>query len=578
MNKPRTTTREELIAELEAAGATVQGNKIKCPWHDDQHASAGVYQGDDGVWRFKCQACGVGGSYYDMKAKRTGESLSVIIKQDSGNNQSQKKKLKAFDSLESIYGILSKDHGGQLEALHHYTEKDGTLVQYVIRWRGSDRRKYIWPVIKTNEGFELRGADKRVLYRLQHLNGNPIVVVVEGELKADMLSEYGIPVTTSLGGSNAAGKTSWKALEGKKVIIWPDNDKAGTTYANEVRKTLEGLNCKVKTIDPSRLDLQEGEDAADFIKQLKVVGYDSPKIKSELWDVLKNATSTGPGSELQNLFSAIGAGLCEPIETGFQILDDIMQILPGSLTIVAGSPGSSKSLLMLQIASRLFDNQIKTAIFELEKDRVFHLRRALAQRSGLGMITNNRWTKKNIVEAQEASVEYLEFMDSFGKTIYATPEKIIYQSDVIEWVQQKADDGCKAVIIDPVTKAERKGDPWQSDSEFVQQLAKIATMSGLVIFIVLHPTKAQVAIPDLSLIAGGAAYSRFADNAIWLDSHEPKYSRIHYSTGTQDDQHNRTLWILKSRDGSGTNSRIAYDFIGDNLTMRELGRIERKQK
>ncbi len=43
-------------------------------------------------------------------------------------------------------------------------------------------------------------------------------------------------------------------------------------------------------------------------------------------------------------------------------------------------------------------------------------------------------------------------------------------------------------------------------------------------------------------------------------------------------QHDRTLWILKSRDGSGTGSRIAFQFDTANLTLRELGRVEKKQK
>ena len=583
-NHQRRTSKAELIAELEASGAVITGSSFKCPWHDDQHASAGIYE-KDGVWRFKCQTCGVGGDVFDMEAKRTGQPLAGVLKKyiparpgSSNATKATKDPCKTFDDLEGVYGVLKTKHGGQLEGLHEYTNADGSPIQNVIRWRGDDGQKYIWPVVHTFAGYELRGAIERVLYRLSTLAQAKTIIVVEGELKTDILAGYGFAVTTSIGGSKVAGKTDWQPLAGRQIIIWPDHDIAGRGYAEDVRKILEGLGCQIKIIDPTTLDLREKEDAADYIEQLKNAGFDELKIKENLLQVFAKAKSTGPGQEVQKLLVDIGAGRYEPLETGFSTLDDIMQILPGSLNLVCGSPGSSKSLLMLQLAARWYENQIKTAVFELEKDRVFHLRRALAQRSGLAMLTNNRWAKNNAELAQTAAMENLEFMDNFGRAIYAMPEKIIYQKDVVEWVRQRADAGSRAIVIDPATKAERLSEPYKADGEFVQQLARIATLTRTVIFIVLHPAKTQIAMPDLAQIAGGAAYGRFADNAIWLEIHEPKQSRVKYCTGTTETQHDRTLWILKSRDGSGTGARIAFEFDSNNLTLRELERIERKPK
>lgn len=577
-----------LVAELEAAGATVQGTKVKCPWHDDGHASGSLKLGDDGVWRYRCFAGGCEMSdkshdIFDIEKKRTGRPLGEIIKTHTQDDAEMtityetvsKDHRKPFESLEAIYGVLKGKHGGKLEALHTYKDEFDTPVQMVIRWRGADGEKHIWPVVQTIAGYELK-VSRRLLYRLPQLAALGVVVVVEGELKADILAGYGFKVTTSLGGSQAAEKTDWEPLRGQKVIIWPDYDSAGAKYANEVKAILEVMGCQIKTINPATLDLQEGEDAADYVQQLKRAGYDDAQIKENLLQVFAKAKTTGPGVEVQELITAIGAGKYEPVETGFSTLDDTMQILPGSVNLVCGTPGSSKSLLMLQLAARLFDSKVKTAVFELEKDRCFHLRRALAQRSGMSMITNNRWCKEHKQEAVAAAGEHLEFMDGFGRLIYAMPEKMLYQKDVCEWVQQRADSGCRAVIIDPATRAERMSEPYKADAEFVGRLASIATATRLVIFLVLHPSKAMVTLPDLSMIAGGAAYSRFADNAVWLESHDSKTSRVRFSTGTTDAQHDRTLWILKSRDGSGTGTRIAFQFNSNNLTLQELGRIEKK--
>ena len=583
---PKQTTRAELISELEAAGAAVSGNKIKCPFHDDRHPSAGVFQGADGIWRFKCHGCDAKGDVFDVQARRTGRPLAEILRQTAQDAPQSKNAprpdpqagKKAFDSLEAIYGVLSSKHGGKLEALHEYTGASGEHVQYVIRWRGQDGKKYIRPAVKTAAGYELRFPEQRVLYRLPTLAGAKTVIITEGELKADVLAEYGFPCTTSSGGSKAAERTDWRPLAGKNIIVWPDYDLPGKQYADEVRRTLEGLGCRIKTVDPSRLDLQESEDAKDYIDQLKNAGYSELEIKESLNRVLAKAESTGAGQEVVQVLSAIGAGQYEPIETGFHALDDLVQILPGSLNLICGSPGSSKSLLVLQLAARWHKEKIKTAVFELEKDRVFHLRRALAQESELAMITNNKWVRHNAGLAQQTAIEYADWMDSFGRMIYACPDRMVYQKDVIEWVQQRADNGCRAVIIDPATKGERQDEPYKADGLFVQQLARIATTTRLIIFLVLHPSKTIVPMPDLAQIAGGAAYGRFADNVIWLENHEPKTSSVKTCCGTTEAEHDRTLWVLKSRDGAGTGSRIAFTFNTENLTLRELGRIGKKQK
>ncbi|NLW84861.1 MAG: AAA family ATPase, partial [Phycisphaerae bacterium] len=495
----------------------------------------------------------------------------------NGNSTNASSKTQ-FKSIDDIFRIMQDKHGGELEALHEYHNPDGTHNQYVIRWRGQDTKKYIWPCVHTPAGYELRFPESRVLYRLPTLADAKTVIVLEGEFKTDILAGYGFPATTSSGGSKAAGRTDWRPLAGKNVILWPDYDTPGKGYADDVKRILEGLGCRVKIIHPSELDLAVSEDAKDYIDQLRNAKYNELEIKENLTRVFARAKSTGAGQEVVSVLSSIAAGQYEPIETGFHTLDDVMQILPGSLNLVCGSPGSSKSLLMLQLAARWYREKIKTAVFELEKDRVFHLRRALAQESGLAMLTNNKWTKRNAELAQKTALEHLDWMDNFGRMIFAYPEKIIYQRDVIEWTRQRADAGCRAVVIDPATKAERQDEPYKADGLFVQQLAQIATMTRLVIFLVLHPTKSLVAMPDLSQIAGGASYGRFADNAVWLENHEAKTSSVKTCCGTTDTQHDRTLWILKSRDGAGTGSRIAFKFNNDNLTLRELGKIDKRKK
>jgi hypothetical protein len=580
------TSKDQLIGELKLAGAVFKGAAMHCLYpqnhkHGDRHPSAGIYC-KDGVYRWHCQSCGTGGDVFDVISLRTGRPLADILNENTQDAFTMKTidrpkpqaEKTTFADLNAIYDYMGK-FGGHLDALHRYTEDFS-----IIRWLDQSGKKRIRPVLRTEAGLVLEFPQQRVLYRLPSLSQARTVVICEGEKKADILAGYGFAATTSSGGSQAASKTDWKPLAGRECIIWPDADSPGRQYAADVLRILEGLSpaAQVRIIDPASLDLQDGEDAADYIRQLQVLEYDDSQIKENLIGVFAKAKSTGAGTEVRQHISGIVSGKYEPLETGFGCLDDVMQILPGSLNLVCGSPGSSKSLFMLQLAAGWYMAGIKCAILELEKDRTFHMRRSLAQASGLAMMTNNRWVLENADLAQRTAAQHIEFMDGFGRLINAMPDKMIYQKDVCDWVEQKAIAGCRAVIIDPATKAERQAEAWKADSQFVQRLQQIATQTRLIIFLVLHPSKSLIAMPDLSCIAGGASYGRFADNAIWLEHHESKMSKIKTACGTVEAEHDRTIWILKSRDGSGTNTRIAFEFNKTNLTLNELGIIVKKGK
>ncbi|MDO8302020.1 MAG: hypothetical protein Q7T18_02150, partial [Sedimentisphaerales bacterium] len=381
------------------------------------------------------------------------------------------------------------------------------------------------------------------------------------------------------GGAKSVAKTDLSALAGKNLIIWPDADIAGAGYAADIRKIVESLSppARVKIIDPADLDLKDGEDVVDFVQQLKNAGKDEIEIKKNLIEVFSRAKSTGPASDLQVMFADIGAGRMRPLETGFPVLDDLLQIYPGSLTNACGPSGSRKSLWMLQLARKWHAAGIKVAIYELEKTVGIHLRRALAQETGTASLTRNSWVEKNFAVASKLIADNFEFSESFGRCLFASPNKMVYQNDVIEWAQKRVDAGCIALIIDPATIAERNSEPWKADQEFVGNLQRIATLNKVSIFLVLHPSKVVVTLPDLALISGGKAYGCFCDNAVWIENHNRKKSTIKFCTGSQEENHDATLHILKSRDGAGTGARIALDFNEHNLTLHELGRITKKE-
>jgi hypothetical protein len=67
---------------LQYIGASVPAvgygwRKIKCPFHDDGHASAGINFDEN---RFKCHGCGVGGDVYDLIMYKEGGNYSEALK------------------------------------------------------------------------------------------------------------------------------------------------------------------------------------------------------------------------------------------------------------------------------------------------------------------------------------------------------------------------------------------------------------------------------------------------------------------------------------------------------------------
>jgi hypothetical protein len=78
----------------------------------------------------------------------------------------------------------------------------------------------------------------RPLYRLPNLLSSPDkpVIITEGEKKADRAVELfpGFESTTTMGGAEQPQLSDFGPLAGRRVIIWPDHDESGESYARKV--------------------------------------------------------------------------------------------------------------------------------------------------------------------------------------------------------------------------------------------------------------------------------------------------------------------------------------------------------
>ncbi len=156
------------------------------------------------------------------------------------------------------------------EAFYPYTDEKGEALYWRIRARLPDGEKWIRPMRKNGEGYELgepHFAKGNPIYRLHHLAVKPGASVwyVEGENCADALARFGLLATTA-GSASSDDRADYSPLAGRVVTIWPDNDATGIAHGERVAETLRALGCSVEILDAHALGLEGGGDVVDWLR------------------------------------------------------------------------------------------------------------------------------------------------------------------------------------------------------------------------------------------------------------------------------------------------------------------------
>ena len=164
------------------------------------------------------------------------------------------------------------DQGFKPSGFYEYTDQEGNPLFWRIRLDHPEKGKWIRPLSFIDGEWQLKEPmfpEGKPLYNLRHIASSldATVWIVEGEKCADLLSKFGLIATTS-GSSSSAGSADWSPLANRKVVIWPDNDKAGLRYAEDVTEQLLHLNCNVKWVDISKLGWSDAADGADAVDWL----------------------------------------------------------------------------------------------------------------------------------------------------------------------------------------------------------------------------------------------------------------------------------------------------------------------
>ena len=259
-------------------------------------------------------------------------------------------------------------------------------------------------------------------------------------------------------------------------------------------------------------------------------------------------------------------------------------LMPGSITVVVGNPGASKSFLLLQAALYWLQESVPVALYELEENVAFWLGRALAQLAKCGALTDPEWIAGHPAAARQALHDNGPALRRLSGCLETAPAQGITLEGLAQWVEKQAQEGTRIIMADPLTAAMESGSkPWESAQKFMLRAKRAAVEHGASLLFTTHGKKRDAASkgpPDLDSLAGGSAYSRFASCVLWLEALPELTDDICMDALGRETTHqlNRRLRILKAREGRGTGLSLGCEFQSESLTMIEHGVVVKRDK
>lgn len=316
-------------------------------------------------------------------------------------------------------------------------------------------------------------------------------------------------------------------------------------------------------------------------KTLESEGLNPAEIKTKLRSMLAHsdafAASVGRAGALDCRMAQIIEGVIKVVPWPWaRLTEQCPSLMPGMVTMFAGSPGATKSFAMLQCITWWVSRDYKVGCLMMEGTRGWHLQRALAQMSGNRNMTSIPYVADHPEEVEAAIDKYRYQISQIAEAIDIPASDFTYQ-DVMAWMQDCAKKGCRIIIVDPITKANPEGRQWEEDRTMVSFANSIAKRHRTSIILVTHPKQTK-GMPGFENLAGGSAYSRHVQALIWLATFDAKTLSVETCCGRSDIECNRVMHLLKVTDGLGQNKHIGCLFNKNTLLLEEKGIVVKETK
>lgn len=610
------SSREILVAALESARSDcVRGTAVRCPFCDDAHPSGSIHQPEaaGGAWKYKCHRCGFCGDVYDVRARAGGKTLAETLPLDRCNPANKgHAKMAAHQSRKPSHVQAAREAAREaswatdadliasvehVADVYRYTDPvTGRVDLLKIRVEEPGQKKRFTQAHQRADGrwVKRKPEGRQPLFNRSRLAKADIVLVVEGEKACKALVKFleshpdpkpSVTATTAPGGSSrkAAEECDWSPLIGKLVYLWPDNDppdekgvRKGLEYAGHVARELQRLEPppELREIDVAGLALPPKGDAVEFL----ALGAGLPYAEqfAALEAVLAGCRPLSVIADLDQRVEDTIAGIWSAVPWPWPVLSQqTKSLFPGTVTVVCGSEGASKSFFALACCWRWLTDGHRVAYLALERERASHLQRLLAMLDGRWDILDDAWGRANPAELRLARDRHRKSLERFAPRINAPHTEAFSRKDALDWLKARCAEKCRVVVLDPVTALIDPGDIWTLDLDFVMRCRSEATATGTSVVFVTHPRTGTKGMSNSAeLMAGGAAYRRFTDSVLWVTKCDGGESQVLTAGASLLRKHNRMVRMLKTRDGAGQGRIVAFDFGQRGPSLDELGLVD----
>lgn len=592
--KREVLSRSNLVQEIRKDGHDLKRDGVhwvmRCPFHAEESPSFKI---KDGEQHFHCYGCGAHGDIFDWSVNHAGRNGNKLCKKDfvmavqaaakrvgvefEAKEEKPDKKTYTLEKLKACVAWQCSEHKDTLEDTYEYCNPDSLVIEHIIfRVRGSNGKKKILQAMPTEAGFVFGApSEPRPIFNRSRIRDVQNVVIVEGENKVKALHKLGIVATCCSGGANAGLKADWSPLASKTLTFWRDYDEPGQKLQDEVISLLKQLEPapEIYILDVTGLGLSEGEDCVDYISRLTGTEQERSSI---VHGIISNAKSLGAFGELEREIEDAANGRRFNVPwTWFVTTQYTRALIPGSICIICGSGGSTKSFALIQNL-RYWKNQgILAVALMLEDGLTFHLRRAFAQIVGKSSVTDDEWVKQNPDESRSLLALAKQELKDMEKYLEASSDPTAMTVEaLLGWIEAKCREGCRVICIDPITAMIKGQFGFNDDFRFIMGAKKIIEKYRASLVLITHPRKAMQNAadkPNMDELSGGACYARFAHCIMALRAlEEPAEVFVRRMGVLSSCQGNRTLTILKTRNARGK-AAISLTFDETKLELIENG-------
>lgn len=312
----------------------------------------------------KCPKCG------DQRQKQNTKSLMVFQDEDGTRFECYNSGCEYYDNRQFLKGVGSTEEGSRdklqfqtpipdsagphpLEDKPYWTYRNtkGESLFHIARINKDEGKYYLPVAYTTTNEWTTKSPGIKALYGAELLSENkPYVIVVEGEKAADAANRIFTQATavTWQGGAPGIKNGDWDLLEGRKVILWPDNDDPGRAAMNKIAGMISG---QVSIVDVGSLPPKA--DLADDLDE-----YQIRLIWDSMTTVDKSPKVTGSltAEQIKKRMSRVSKG--ETLGWGNM---NRLKLPAAGQVIIEGRTGMGKSTMMINI----FAQKIKQGRFPL---------------------------------------------------------------------------------------------------------------------------------------------------------------------------------------------------------------------